>query len=92
MIIRILGEGQFELSDDSLDELNRLDDALVKAIDGLDEEAFARTLHELLDGVRRLGQPVPDDFLGTSDYVLPASDSTLHEVRDLLREEGLIPG
>lgn len=92
MIVRVLGEGQFDVPDDGLDELNELDGQLVAAIDARDNEKFARALQSLLDGVRSIGAPVPDDFLGPSDYVLPSSDATLEEVRDLLSEEGLLPG
>ena len=92
MIVRILGEGQLDLPDDRLDRLNTLDDELVRAIDEADESAFARALGALLDEVRSSGSPVPDDHLGPSELVLPAADATLGEVRDLLTDEGLIPG
>ena len=92
MIVRILGEGQLDLPDDRLDRLNALDDDLVRAIDEGDESSFARALGSLLDEVRSSGAPVPDDYLGPSELVLPAPDATLGEVRDLLTDEGLIPG
>ena len=37
MIVRISGEGQFEVPDGHLDELNRLDEGLTKAVDSGDE-------------------------------------------------------
>ena len=92
MIIRILGEGQFDVPDPGLDELNALDEALISAIDLGDEDAFMLALEGLLDGVRRLGARLPDDYLGPSQFVLPAADSSLEEVRSLLGEEGLLPG
>ena len=92
MIVRILGEGQFDVEDARLDELNRLDDQLVEAIDAGDEARFAASLDELLTAVRMNGARVPDDHLGGSELVLPAAGATLEEVRRLLDEEGLIPG
>jgi hypothetical protein len=42
--------------------------------------------------VREVGERVPDDYLGSSELVLPNADATIEEVRALLGEEGLIPG
>ena len=92
MIVRILGEGQLEVPDSALDGLNELDEALIGAVEAGDEAAFQRDLGALLDRVRSTGTPVPDDYLGPSDLMLPSGDSTLEEVRSLLGDEGLIPG
>ncbi|AEW93662.1 MULTISPECIES: PspA-associated protein PspAA [Streptomycetaceae] len=92
MIVRIMGEGQVRLADSHLDELNTLDDALLVELEKDDEAGFRRTLGALLEAVRRLGEPLPDDALEPSDLVLPAPDATISEVREMLREDGLIPG
>lgn len=91
MIIRILTQGQYDLPDDQLTELNRLDEHIVEAVEADDGEAFAAALHQLLTAVLAAGSPVPLDSLVTSDLVLPAPDSTLDEVRELLGDEGLVP-
>ena len=92
MIIRILGEGQRELDDQYEPELNRLDDALTQAVKAGDEAAYERDLAALLQQVRAVGTPLPDDSLAASDAILPGEGSTLDEVRALLGEQGLIPG
>jgi hypothetical protein len=92
MIVRILGEGQLELADDVLDHLNTLDSAVEAAVESDDETAFRSALTTLLDAVREHGQSLPDDALLPSDAILPASDIPLAEVRQLLGDEGLIPG
>ena len=92
MIVRILEEGQFNVPDDRMQELNALDDKLVAAIDGGDDGAFKEALGALLDGVKTGGERMPDDYLGPSEFVLPGPDSTLEEVRALLSDEGLVPG
>ncbi|HPJ17571.1 MAG TPA: hypothetical protein PK635_00435 [Actinomycetota bacterium] len=89
MIVRIMGEGQFEMPEESLARLNELDDALEAALD--DEQSFPAALTALLEGVRRSGTRVPDEELFTSDVVLPAAKATAAEVRELLTDEGLIP-
>jgi hypothetical protein len=92
MIVRISGEGQFEVSEDEVDELNRLDDDLTKAVDAGDEGQFKTALEALLASVRTAGQELPADYIGPSDLVLPSPDATIHEVREVLGDEGLIPG
>jgi hypothetical protein len=92
MIIRIIGEGQFDIPGGHLDELNRLDQDLLKAVDTRDEDRFRNALQGLLASVRTAGSELPDDYLGPSDLVLPSPDATIEEVREILGEEGLIPG
>ncbi len=92
MIVRIMGEGQVRLADSHLTELNKLDDVLLEEMENGDGPGFRRTLHSLLDKVRELGEPLPDDSLDPSDLILPSPDATLEEVRELLGDDGLIPG
>ncbi|MGW8768108.1 PspA-associated protein PspAA [Streptomyces sp. NPDC055815] len=92
MIVRIMGEGQLTLADSHLVELNKLDDELLAEMEAGDEEGFRRTLGALLDAVRRLGSPLPDDALEPSELILPAPGAGLEEVRAMLSNDGLIPG
>ncbi|MGW2291798.1 PspA-associated protein PspAA [Streptomyces phaeochromogenes] len=92
MIVRIMGEGQVRLDDGHLTELNKLDDELLAEMQSGDEEGFRRTLGALLDAVRRLGAPLPDAALEPSELILPSPDATLSEVREMLNDDGLIPG
>jgi hypothetical protein len=92
VIVRILGEGQLRVADEHLDELNKLDSDLESAIEAGDEAAFKAALQALLDKVRAVGTKLPDDALEDSDLFLPPEDATVEEVKELLGEEGLIPG
>jgi hypothetical protein len=92
MIVRISGEGQFDVPKEHVGELNRLDDDLTKAVDAGDDAQFTAALDALLTSVRSAGEELPADYLGPSDLVLPSPDSTIHEVREVLGDEGLIPG
>ena len=92
MIVRILGEGQRNVPDSEIDELNQLDDDLQAAVEADDDARFRAALVALLDRVRAVGTPLPDDALEPSDLVLPADDAHVDEVRELLGDEGLIPG
>jgi hypothetical protein len=92
MIIRILGEGQYDVADHALDRLNELDTVLEASVETGDEAAFAAALTELLGGVRTAGIAHPADSLDESDLILPPPDATIDEVRRMLNEDGLIPG
>ena len=92
MIIRILGEGQYDVADHALDRLNELDTALETAVEAGDEAAFLPALAALLEGVRTAGVAHPADSLDESDLILPPADATVDEVRQMLTDEGLIPG
>jgi hypothetical protein len=92
MIVRIMGEGQVRLDDTHFTELNKLDDELLAEMESGDEDGFRRTMTALLSEVRRLGTPLPDDSLEPSELILPSSDASLEEVREMLSDDGLIPG
>lgn len=92
MIVRIMGEGQVKLDDDHFAELNKLDDELLAEMESGDESGFRRTLGALLDAVRSMGTPLPDESLEPSELILPAPDASLEDVREMLSDDGLIPG
>jgi hypothetical protein len=94
MIIRILNEGQWEVGDHLISELNSLDGAVEKAVAAGDQSLLTSALGDLLDKVRSEGTSVPDAEIHDSQLILPAADSTVEDVRALLNEseEGLIPG
>jgi hypothetical protein len=90
VIIRILGEGQFDVRVD--DEIQALDARLESAMDAEDMDVFADALRTLLTAVRSAGTAVPDEVLTPSELVLPAEGSSVDQVRALLGNSGLIPG
>jgi hypothetical protein len=92
VIVRILSEGQYDVPDDALDRLNELDSAVEVAVEAADEAALAAALTALHDAVRSAGTPHDPDSLDESDLILPPAGASLDEVRDLLGDDGLIPG
>jgi hypothetical protein len=92
MIVRILGEGQLEVPDSAVSELNELDRALEAAVEHDDQEAFRPALAALLAKVREVGSPTDAADLRPSELIIPQPDATMAEVRKLLTDEGLIPG
>jgi hypothetical protein len=92
MIVRISNEGQYELDDGDLEQLNELDNAAVAACDDVDEQRFHEVFMQLLDYVRSKGKLVGDDELFGSDIILPPPDVSLEEAKTAFQGEGLIPG
>ena len=92
MIIRIMGEGQLRLDETAVEQLNRLDAALERAVEQNDEAAFSSALQALLAKARAVGTALPADAIEPSELILPQDGATVDEVRDLLADGGLIPG
>ncbi|WP_350269600.1 hypothetical protein AAFP32_13695 [Brevibacterium sp. CBA3109] len=91
MIIRIMGEGQFDIADVDQNLLQKYDNQVEDAVDVGNEEAAKNALLALHDYVVGHGKPVSDDYLGSSDVVVPFVDATLQEITELLTGEGFIP-
>ncbi len=91
MIIRIFGEGQYELPEQALAQLNELDADAESAVSAGDEQRFHDAYDRLLEHIRNEGTPLADD-LRPSDLLLPPADSSVVEVARELQARELIPG
>jgi hypothetical protein len=86
MIVRILGEGNYDVPDADLPAVEQLDEALMDALERGDEASFSGALADLIGLVRHTGEPVPPDDIRTSELAVPHAGSSLQEVRELLAE------
>jgi hypothetical protein len=91
VIVRIAGEGQFELPDEDLDRLNELDNAAVAAVEAGDEAKFQDLWGQMLAMVAADGNALNDDELTESDIILPPRDISIEEARHEFSGDGLIP-
>ena len=91
MIVRIAGEGQFELPDGDADRLNELDNRAVAAVEQGDETGFSELWSQMLNLVASDGNELDDDELVESDVILPPRDVTFEEARGEFTGDGLIP-
>ncbi|MDN3028449.1 hypothetical protein [Streptomyces sp. S.PB5] len=92
--MRILGEGPYEVPDAHVGRLSELDAALRSAAASGDDEECVAGFHALLDAVRDLGTPLPDDARAPLDLILPDEGTSrrhMHQMQELLADEGLIP-
>jgi hypothetical protein len=91
MIVRISGEGQYELPDEDADRLNELDNRAVAAVEQGDEESFHELWQQMLELVEGDGTALNDDELVESDVILPPRDISFAEAAGDFSGEGLIP-
>ena len=91
MNVRLMGAGQNRVSDAIQQPLDELDDRATAAIEAGDEPTLDQALDEMFEVVRGEGERLPDDDLSPSDVIIPPSDLTLEETRELLSNEGFIP-
>lgn len=91
MIVRVLGEGQFEVDEEVAKGLNDLDEQAEGALEAGDQEQFSELLGRMAEAVRTNGARLPDEDLSPSDAIVPPEDLTLDEARELFEGDGLIP-
>ena len=91
MIVRVMGEGQYEVDAEVAKGLNELDEQAAQALDAGDGERLAELLHRMAEAVRTNGARLPDDDLSPSEAIVPPEDLSLDEARELFEGEGLIP-
>ena len=93
MIVRLMGEGQYEVDDDAPGELNELDDqaerrsrpATRSALDGAARRRWPRL-------VERTGERLPDDDLSPSDAIVPPERPDARGDARAVRGRGPDPG
>ncbi len=90
MIVRLMGEGQYEFDKKHLDAINKIDNDIVKIANKRDEIAFRAEFKKLIDYVRKNGKKIPYEIIKPSDIIIPPADITLEEAQRIFRGEGLI--
>jgi hypothetical protein len=91
VIVRVMGEGQFEIDDEVAKGLNELDEQAERALQAEDQEQLAELLERMAEAVRTNGARLPDEDLSPSEGIVPPPDLTLEEAKELFEGEGLIP-
>jgi hypothetical protein len=90
MIVRLMGEGQYEIDKKHVDEINKIDNDLVKIVNKGDEKTFKVEFKKLNDTVRKYGKPLSNDILKPSEVIIPPSDISIEDAKKIFKGEGLI--
>jgi hypothetical protein len=91
VIVRVMGEGQFEIDEEVAKGLGEIDEQAEQALEAGDQARLSELLRRMGDAVRTNGTRLPDADLSPSEAIIPPDDLTLDEVRELFEGEGLIP-
>jgi PspAA-like protein len=91
VIVRVMGEGQYLVDESLAGRLNELDNEAEAALERGDEDGLRRLLEQLAQTVRDQGERLDDADLSASDAIVPPSDLSLEEARELFSDDGLIP-
>lgn len=92
MIIRIMNENQYIVPSLYYDDINKIDNEIVKYIAKDDEKSFKKAYAELIAIVRKNGVPMDVKTLKESDLIIPPADLSFKEAKKIFAGEGLIPG
>jgi hypothetical protein len=99
VIIRISGQGQFKVTSEILDKINKIDNSLVGLIENIslgssDRKLTQKELQSKLTEMKNLitsnGQPINDKEIVESDVIVPDSDISIEEATKIFKEEGII--
>jgi hypothetical protein len=92
-IVRIMGQGQFTVDNETLKKLNEIDDSIVQLVnqDRSDDAEFKKRLIELTNIVEKNGKPLDSKEIIQSDIILPSADLSIDEAKNLFRGDGVVP-
>ncbi len=92
MIIRIIGDQQYEVKSSVVDKLNEIDNKIVELVAKGDEKSFKKELTKMIALVRKKGKPLDPKVIAKSHLILPPEDLSIEEAKKIFTGEGLIPG
>jgi len=92
MIIRIMGEGQYNVKSSNFDKLNKIDNKIVEYVQKGDDKKYKKGLADLIGMIHREGIQLDNEDLIESDVIVPPADMTLEEARQVFRGTGIFKG
>jgi hypothetical protein len=102
-VARVMGQGQYRIDALTVSKLNKIDNDIVKLVSedasssdngGSDDvnSKFQHMLIEMISLITDKGIQVDLAEIIPSDFIVPPSDVSIDEAREMFRGEGLIPG
>ncbi|WP_292469002.1 hypothetical protein [Methanolobus sp.] len=89
MIIRIVGEGQYEVPSALFDELNAIDNKIVDLVSQDNKEEYNNELSKLISMIKSSGKQLDDVDIVESDIIVPPGDLTFEEAKDIFTGVGI---
>ena len=88
-----MGKGQYRINQRMATRINALDKFIVDIVKRIiaDEKEFKKKLKEMLSLVSKNGQELEHTEIVKSDILLPNSDISINDAKNLFKGEGIIP-
>jgi len=92
MIIRVIGQGQYQVKSSLFDDLNKIDNQIVEYVQKGNEKAYKKSLAELIGRIVKEGETLDHKEIIESDIIVPPADMTLDEARQVFKGTGIFEG
>jgi hypothetical protein len=89
MIIRIMGEGQYQASEALCNELNRIDNRIVTLVEEGKVEEFRSELARLITKIKEKAEPIDTKEIVESDIIVPPEDLSFEEAKAVFQGCGI---
>ncbi|MDQ1254902.1 MAG: hypothetical protein QG646_4172 [Euryarchaeota archaeon] len=89
MIIRIMGEGQYQASEDLCNELNKIDNHIVTLVEEGKAEEYIKELVRLISEIKGRAEPLDPKEIVKSDIIVPPGDLSFEEAKAVFKGEGI---
>jgi hypothetical protein len=93
-IVRIMGQGQFRINEDTVKKINEIDDAIVQILQNeskADDQEYRAKVAEMVQTIKSKSQKLEDKELIESDIIVPDTDISIDEAKKVFQGEGIIP-
>jgi len=94
IIVRIMGQGQFRINEDTIKRINEIDDAIVQILQNeskADDQEYRAKVAEIVQTIKSKSQKLEDKELIESDIIVPDTDISIDEAKKVFQGEGIIP-
>ena len=89
MIVRIMGEGQYRVSEALCCELNQIDNRIVTLVTEGKADEFRKELAKLVSEIKSRGEVVSPEEILESNIIVPPEDLSFEEAKDIFKGEGI---
>lgn len=89
MIIRIMGEGQYQAPEFLCNELNKIDNRIVVLVSGGKAEEFRKELAKLISKIKEKGEAIDAKEILKSDIIVPPEDLSFEEAKAVFKGSGI---
>lgn len=89
MIVRIMGEGQYQASEALCSELNKIDNYIVTLVEKGKAEEYRKELARLISEIKGKAEPIDPKEIVNSDIIVPPGDLSFEEAKAVFIGAGI---